>query len=231
MSAGPIPQPARPSVHSCACWTANSSDDTPAALAWASSIHGRKSAGRSSGNVRQRLVRSPFGSMSSAGSPARRTSSMSTTPRPVLPDPVMPTITPCVVNESVPIRTSSPVRSCVAGSTLPPRNSSAIPARVVGRCRTRRQRPSHVCYDCRMTVVASRELRNNTRALLDRVNAGEVITISVDGREVAELRPVSRTRRWMPRSEFVRRIVPAQADAALRSELRDLSPDTTDDLR
>lgn len=82
-----------------------------------------------------------------------------------------------------------------------------------------------------MTVVASRELRNNTRALLDRVDAGEVITISVDGREVAELRPVARTSRWMTRAEFVHRILPAQADAALRSELRDLLPDTTDDLR
>ena len=28
---------------------------------------------------------------------------------------------------------------------------------------------SHSCYDRRMTDVASRELRNNTRALLDRV--------------------------------------------------------------
>jgi prevent-host-death family protein len=82
-----------------------------------------------------------------------------------------------------------------------------------------------------MTVVASRELRNNTRALLDRVDAGEVITISVDGREVAELRPVARATRWMSRSEFVNRIIPAQADAALRAELRDLSPDTTDDLQ
>ncbi|HWM20946.1 MAG TPA: type II toxin-antitoxin system prevent-host-death family antitoxin [Ilumatobacteraceae bacterium] len=82
-----------------------------------------------------------------------------------------------------------------------------------------------------MTVVASRELRNNTRALLDRVDAGEVITISVDGREVAELRPVARTSRWMARAEFVDRIVSAQADAGLRTELRDLLPDTTDDLQ
>ena len=82
-----------------------------------------------------------------------------------------------------------------------------------------------------MTVVASRELRNNTCTLLDRVDAGEVITIAVGGREVAELRPVPRTGRWMTRADFVQRIVPAQADAALRSELRDLLPDTTDDLR
>jgi prevent-host-death family protein len=82
-----------------------------------------------------------------------------------------------------------------------------------------------------MAVVASRELRNNTRALLDRVDAGEVITIAVDGREVAELRPVTRRDRWMARAEFIHRIVSAQADPALTSELRDLLPETTDDLR
>ena len=43
----------------------------------------------------------------------------------------MPTITPWVVNLSVSIRISSPVRSCVAGSTSPPRNSSPMRATVV----------------------------------------------------------------------------------------------------
>jgi len=81
-----------------------------------------------------------------------------------------------------------------------------------------------------MTEVASRELRNNTRALLDRVEAGEAVTITVDGRPVAVLEPISRRRRWLPRDEFVRRLVLHQADAALAGELRDLAPDTTDDL-
>lgn len=82
-----------------------------------------------------------------------------------------------------------------------------------------------------MTAVASRELRNHTRALLDRVDAGEVITIAVDGREVAELRPIAREGRWMKRAEFARRILTHQADGELRSELRELAPDTTDDLQ
>jgi len=81
-----------------------------------------------------------------------------------------------------------------------------------------------------MTAVASRELRNHTRALLDRVDAGEVITIAVDGREVAELRPIARELRWMKRSEFAYRILVHPADATLRAELRQLAPDTTDDL-
>lgn len=82
-----------------------------------------------------------------------------------------------------------------------------------------------------MAAVASRELRNHTRALLDRVDAGEVITIAVDGREVAELRPIAREGRWMKRAEFARRILTRQADAELRAELRRLAPDTTDDLQ
>ncbi|MGH2808987.1 MAG: type II toxin-antitoxin system Phd/YefM family antitoxin [Actinomycetota bacterium] len=81
-----------------------------------------------------------------------------------------------------------------------------------------------------MTRVASRELRNNTRSLLDRVAAGEAITITVDGREVAILAPVGRRPRWLRRDEFMRRIGSHQADAALTEELAELAPDSTDDL-
>jgi prevent-host-death family protein len=81
-----------------------------------------------------------------------------------------------------------------------------------------------------MVAVASRELRNHTRTLLDRVDAGEIITITVDGREIAELRPIRREHRWMKRAEFTRRVLTHQADSELRSELRQLVPDTTDDL-
>ena len=81
-----------------------------------------------------------------------------------------------------------------------------------------------------MTEVASRELRNRTRALLDRVQAGEVITITVDGRSVAVLGPIGRRPRWLPREEFVRRIGEHQADAGLARTRRELAPDLTDQL-
>lgn len=90
---------------------------------------------------------------------------------------------------------------------------------------------SHVCYVRRMLDVASRELRNNTRALLDRVEAGESVTITVDGRPAAVLEPVARRPHWITRDEFVRRVLPRQADPALAAELRALAPETTDDLR
>ncbi len=81
-----------------------------------------------------------------------------------------------------------------------------------------------------MADVASRTLRNNTRALLERVEAGEEITITVDGRAVAVLAPVGRKRRWMPRDEFVRSVLRHQADPGLRDLLREMMPDTTDDI-
>lgn len=81
-----------------------------------------------------------------------------------------------------------------------------------------------------MTEVASRELRNNTRALLERVEAGEEVTITVDGRPVAVLHSVGRRPRWMKRDEFVRRLRSRQADPDLKRVISELAPDSTDDL-
>jgi prevent-host-death family protein len=81
-----------------------------------------------------------------------------------------------------------------------------------------------------MTEVASRALRNDTRGVLARVEAGETIDITVAGRAVARLVPIDRRPRFMGRDEFLRRIGGNQADAALTEELRRLAPDTTDDI-
>ncbi len=87
-----------------------------------------------------------------------------------------------------------------------------------------------MCYIRRMTEVASRELRNNTRSVLARVEAGEDVTITVDGRPVAVLHPLGRRPRWVGRDEFFRRILAHQADPGLRQDLAELAPDSTDDL-
>jgi len=81
-----------------------------------------------------------------------------------------------------------------------------------------------------MAEVASRDLRNNTRSLLERVEQGESITITVDGRPVAILQPAGRRSQFLARDAFVRQVLAHRADAALRAELRDLAPDSTDDL-
>jgi prevent-host-death family protein len=80
--------------------------------------------------------------------------------------------------------------------------------------------------------VASRELRNNTAALLRRVQAGEDIVITTRGRPVAALVALTEeSRRWLPRAELVRRLENARADVGLREDLERLAGETTDDLR
>ena len=81
-----------------------------------------------------------------------------------------------------------------------------------------------------MTEVASRELRNQTRALLDLVARGERITITVQGRPVAELSPVPNRPRWMGRDRVVNQVLSHQADPGLANDLALLSDETTDDL-
>jgi prevent-host-death family protein len=81
-----------------------------------------------------------------------------------------------------------------------------------------------------MGTVPSRELRNATRALLDRVAGGETVTITVDGRPAAVLGPVGRRTRWISRSAFASTVLAHQADPALADELRALADETTDDL-
>lgn len=82
-----------------------------------------------------------------------------------------------------------------------------------------------------MSDVPSRELRNDTAGVLRRVQDGERVTVTVNGRAVAELVPVQRARRaWIGRADLVARLQRAQADPGLRDDLAHLAGDTTDDL-
>ena len=79
--------------------------------------------------------------------------------------------------------------------------------------------------------IASRELRNDTAGVLRRVQAGDRLTVTVNGRPVADLVPVQRARRgWLGRAELVDRLRRFQADPGLRDDLSRLAGDTTDDL-
>jgi prevent-host-death family protein len=80
------------------------------------------------------------------------------------------------------------------------------------------------------TVVPSREFRNDTRGLLRRVEGGEDLLITVDGRPVARLSAVSARPRFITREEFSRKFVGRQADPGLRADLEELAGDMTDDL-
>lgn len=82
-----------------------------------------------------------------------------------------------------------------------------------------------------MTLVASRELRNDMAGVLRRVQAGEDVVITVNGRPVARLSAVRETRRrWLSRDELARRLRAAPADPGLRTDLARLAGERTDDL-
>jgi prevent-host-death family protein len=66
--------------------------------------------------------------------------------------------------------------------------------------------------------------------LLERVEAGELIEITVDGRPVAVLSSVRRRPRWMARAEVVARLSANQADPGLSQELLELAGGTTDEV-
>ncbi|BBY95669.1 antitoxin [Mycobacterium gallinarum] len=87
------------------------------------------------------------------------------------------------------------------------------------------------CYSRSMSTVASRELRNDTAGVLRRVQAGEEVTITVNGRAVAMITAVQpRRRRWVSKAELVRRLETSQADPGLRDDLAELAGETTDEL-
>ena len=77
-----------------------------------------------------------------------------------------------------------------------------------------------------MADIASRELRNYTAEVLRRVVAGESLTITVNGRPVAVLGPLSGKPRFMPAAQLLAH----QADTGLLRERKEMAPDTTDDL-
>jgi prevent-host-death family protein len=76
--------------------------------------------------------------------------------------------------------------------------------------------------------IPARELRNDVSGVLRRVEHGERVRVTVSGRPVAELVPLPRRRRGMPWAEFVRDV--PLADPGLLVDLRELMPDTTDDV-
>lgn len=79
------------------------------------------------------------------------------------------------------------------------------------------------------SYVASRELRNDTAGVLRRVQAGEELTITQNGRPIAEIIPLRRERRrWMSRNELIDLLEHGQADPGLRDDLARMGDETTD---
>jgi prevent-host-death family protein len=88
-------------------------------------------------------------------------------------------------------------------------------------------------YDRRMMkIITQREFRNNSAAVMDQVEAGEVFHITRNGVEIAELRPIPRRRRLSAEELVARhRRLPVVDYAAMRREADEFfgSEDRIDD--
>jgi prevent-host-death family protein len=51
--------------------------------------------------------------------------------------------------------------------------------------------------------ISQRDLRNRSREIMDAVEHGQSFTVTRDGHRIAELIPLRRRRRLVPRAEFV----------------------------
>lgn len=78
-----------------------------------------------------------------------------------------------------------------------------------------------------MNEIPLRELRNHTSEVLRRVEGGEQLTVTVNGRGVAQLVPLPRRKPYLTLDE----ITAHRADPGLQKDLGDLLGDeTTDDM-
>lgn len=82
-----------------------------------------------------------------------------------------------------------------------------------------------------MTSVASRDLRNHTAEVLRQVSDGTRVTITVNGKPVAEISPVRALRpQFFAKADLLALIADHQADPGLSRDLDELAGDTTEDL-
>jgi prevent-host-death family protein len=78
--------------------------------------------------------------------------------------------------------------------------------------------------------IPQRELRNDVASVLRRVAAGERLRVTVRGRPVAELVPVSEARRFVPRSDVVAMIAEDPLDDGFPQDVRSALGGTVDEL-
>ncbi len=81
-----------------------------------------------------------------------------------------------------------------------------------------------------MSEVSVRELRDQTSQVIQRVASAEKIVVTVQGRAVAEIVPLSHhTRHWMSRDEVIQLLQERQADPGLKADLDRLNTEMADE--
>ncbi len=78
--------------------------------------------------------------------------------------------------------------------------------------------------------IGVRDLRNRTARVIDAVQAGERVTLTVNGEPVADIVPHGRRARWLAGPALARELAGRAADPALRGELAELAGQTLEQL-
>ena len=78
--------------------------------------------------------------------------------------------------------------------------------------------------------IGVRDLRNRTAQIIDAVQAGERVTLTVHGEPVADIVPHGRRSRWLAGAAWSEQLQTRAADAALARELEELVGQTLEQL-
>jgi len=90
----------------------------------------------------------------------------------------------------------------------------------------------HPCATLSHMEIGVRDLRNRTAAVIDAVQAGERVTLTVNGEAIADIVPHGRRTRWLSGPALREQLVDHDraADSALARELDALSGQTLEEL-
>ena len=78
--------------------------------------------------------------------------------------------------------------------------------------------------------IGVRDLRNRTAQIIDAVQAGERVTLTVHGEPVADIVPHGRRSRWLAGAALHEHLKTRAADVALAQELEALAGQTLEHL-
>jgi prevent-host-death family protein len=78
--------------------------------------------------------------------------------------------------------------------------------------------------------IGVRDLRNRTGQVIDAVQSGERVVLTVRGEPIADIVPHGRRARWLPGDRLREQLLTASADPALRDELDELAGQALDRL-
>ena len=74
------------------------------------------------------------------------------------------------------------------------------------------------------------DLRNNTSLVIDAVQAGERVVLTVHGEPIADIVPHGHRTRWLPGERLREQLLVGSADSGLSRELDELAGQTLEEL-